>query len=359
MPRSGDMRTGVFLPNWIGDAVMATPSLRALRKLVDSESMNAERGELVAIMRPYVKEVVAGLNWFDDEVLLNRKDDVRRLRAARLDRVVLTNSFRSAWITWRAGIRQRVGYRNDFRSLLLTHPVDRLKWGGVDGTPPVDGYRFLAYSMGAADEPPTLELTTSDEDEQAADEVWRRLGLASGDRVIVLNSGGAFGASKNWPVEHFADLARRIVNQTGHDVLVNCGPAERDNARRIAGLSGSSRVKSLADWPSADAFRVPIGLSKAIIRRSRLLVTTDSGPRFFGIAFGKPVVSLFGPTAFHATRTHYRLEKPVSLELACSPCMKSSCPLQHHRCMQDLPVDRVLNAVVSQLGLTGDQTRAA
>jgi heptosyltransferase-2 len=78
-------------------------------------------------------------------------------------------------------------------------------------------------------------------------------------------------------------------------------------------------------------------------------VSTDSGPRFFGIAFGKPVVTLFGPTDPQATRTHYDRETSLSLSLDCQPCMQRACPLGHHPCKRDLSVDRVWAAVAGQL----------
>ena len=78
-------------------------------------------------------------------------------------------------------------------------------------------------------------------------------------------------------------------------------------------------------------------------------MSTDSGPRFFGIAFGKPVVTLFGPTDPRMTETHYDRETIVSLALECQPCMERTCPLVHHRCMRDLSVDMVYRAFAQQL----------
>ena len=127
-------------------------------------------------------------------------------------------------------------------------------------------------------------------------------------------------------------------------MLVNCGPAEREVAEEIVSRTGNERVVSLAGEPE-----LPIGLSKACIRRAAMLVTTDSGPRFFGIAFGRPVVTLFGPTAAQHTVTHYDRETCLSLELDCRPCMERTCPLGHHRCMRDLSVDFVYRAVCRQL----------
>src|SRR5262245_29004723 len=110
------MRLGVFLPNWVGDVVMATPALRALREHVGA-------GQVIGIMRPYVAEVLAGSAWFDETIVYakagwtGRLSDqatagdvspsrglVARLRAARLDvAVLLTNSLRTGWLAFRSG----------------------------------------------------------------------------------------------------------------------------------------------------------------------------------------------------------------------------------------------------------------
>jgi heptosyltransferase II len=342
------MRLGVFLPNWVGDVVMATPSLRAMRKFVGDD------GQLVGIMRPYVAEVLAGTTWLDERIIYDKpanrlgiatSDVYQSLCAAKLDRVILlTNSLRTAWMAWRSGARERFGYRGQARSWLLTKRYDQPL--ADDGGPlaTIDGYRQLVEAAGCEPTSPRLELATTDADEATADAVWQRLRLPPGERVVVLNSGGAYGAAKQWPAEHFAELARRVVDGSEFSVLINCGPSEREIARTIAAIANDPRVVALADEG-----QLPVGLTKACLRRSRLLVTTDSGPRFFGIAFGRPVVTLFGPTDPIRTKTHYDAETCVSLSLDCQPCMARTCPLVHHRCMRDLSVDMVYRVVAEKL----------
>lgn len=338
------MRLAVFLPNWIGDVVMATPALRALKKMVGDE------GDLIGVMRPYVSEVLAGSPWLDEEILYSpkvKKGDQRqsgaiaKLRAARVDMaVLLTNSLRTGWMAWRSGAAKRIGTARNLRQVLINHRVDT----GDAAT--IDAYLKVAYTAGCGIEAPQLELATTSEDEVAADAVWSSLDLPSTNRVVVMNSGGAFGAAKHWPAEHFAAVARRLAHEENLHVLVNCGPAERDIARAIVERADDRRVVSLAD------FDVPLGLTKAVIRRSRLLLTTDSGPRFFGIAFGKPVVSIFGPTSPEHTQTHYEHETSLSLSLDCQPCFKRTCPLGHHACMRDLSVEQVYGEVIHSLRRT-------
>ena len=344
------MRLGVFLPNWIGDVVMATPALRALRQLAGDD------GRLVGVMRPYVADVLSGTAWIDETILYAKKSDdpqllwrnvKQRLRSSRLDRVVLlTNSFRTAWMAWRSGAPERIGTAGNLRTSLLTTKVFAPRRSGRPlMLPAIDGYLLLATAAGCPPESPELELATTAADEQAADRAWSQLGLPHQGDVVVINSGGAFGSTKDWPAEHFGELARRLAAARSVHVLINCGPSERATARMIVELANHPRVTSLAEVDS-----LPIGLTKAAIRRSRLVVTTDSGPRFFGIAFGVPTVTLFGSTSTHWTRTYDGVETSLSLDLECQPCMQRQCPLGHHRCMRDLSVDRVLHAAIDALG---------
>jgi heptosyltransferase II len=343
------VRLGVFLPNWVGDVVMATPALRALRKHV------AEDGALIGVMRPYVAEVLAGGRWFDHSIVYEKKSKAaaskrsrvsRQLHDAQLDAVLLlTNSLRTGWMAWRSGARERIGYAGNWRGALLTTKLfEPRRRGQKAGLPPIDSYLNLAYAAGAEWEPPRMELDTTQADEHAADAVWHRFALPCGERVVVLNSGGAFGGAKHWPAAHFAKLASRLADERGLTILVNCGPGERDIARAIVTQARHSRVAGLADVPE-----LPIGLTKACIRRSRMLITTESGPRYFGIAFRKPVVTLFGPTDPQSTRTHYEREVCLSLDLECQPCWQRTCPLKHHRCMTELSVESVYSSVVALL----------
>jgi heptosyltransferase-2 len=351
------MKLGIFLPNWVGDVAMSTPTLRALRHHFGPES------RLVGIMRPYTAEVLAGTPWLDAQLLYDPKSKdrshgswalVRSLREEKLDTIVLlTNSLRTGALAWLAGAKERIGYARNGRGPLLTRKLYPPKQNRrFIPSPVLDYYLDLAYALGCPSESPKLELATLPEDEARADKVWSRLGLSSGQGVVAINSGGAFGAAKLWPSGHFAALARRIAVEHGRAVLVLCGPSERTIAQEIVRGAAHPRVVSLAD------FELSIGLSKACVRRSSLLVTTDSGPRHFAAAFDVPVITLFGPTHIEWSENHYQRATHLRLDLECSPCQQRTCPLGHHRCMRDLSVDQVYRAVAEQLQ-PGRQHRAA
>lgn len=327
---------------------MATPTLRALRQRFPA-------AHITGLLRPSVAEVLAGNQWLDDLLFYHHRSPdkhcgtwnvVRRLRAQAFDLgVLLTNSMRTAFVAWAGRVKRRVGYAREGRRFLLNDALP-LAWrpGGYQPAPVIDYYLALAYHLGAAPESYQLELFTTADDERRAETLWSKWGFRAEDRVVTLNPGSAFGSAKRWPARSFAELARRLADQPGLRVLILCGPNERGLARFIADASLRPRqVKSLAEE------EVSIGLSKALVRRSAVLVSTDSGPRHFGAAFGIPVVSLFGPTHIEWTDTYYSKETKLQKKLPCGPCQLRVCPFGHLQCMHELTVDLVHRATLGWL----------
>jgi heptosyltransferase II len=342
------MKIAVFLPNWLGDVAMATPTLRALRRHFGPQA------RIVGIMRPYLSDVLAGTRWLDEQWFFNpRAKDcsqrawaiAQRMRAERFDMALLmTNSLRTALVAWLGAAKERIGYVRYGRGLLLTGKLYPRRAGRqIVPMPMVETYLELARAVGCGDESPRLELAAVEADQRSADAVFQRLGLRDDGRVIAINSSGAYGGSKLWPVEYFAELGRRIVAELDHDVLVMCGPKEKDVARRIVELSGGSRAFSMADQP------MDLGTAKACIARCRLMVSTDSGPRHVAAALGLPVVTMFGPMLPVWSENPTQRAANLVLDLDCIGCHKRVCPLGHHRCMRDLTVDTVFAAVKSLL----------
>jgi heptosyltransferase-2 len=340
------MNVAVFLPNWVGDVVMATPALRALRERYAD-------ARLVGILRPYVAGVLDGSPWLDGRVFLDTHGPWRqrwpgaalRLRRLRPDLAVLfPNSFRSALVAWLASCRRRIGYVRYARGPLLTDRLEPVRDadGRLRPSPVLDAYNRLAESAGCQRPSHRLELFTTPDDERAADAVWQQAGLDRCREVVCLNPGAAFGAAKHWPAEHFAALARALADRRGSGILVLCGPGERDLARQIVTLARRPAVGSLADVP------LSLGLTKACVRRADLLVTTDSGPRHFAAAFDRPVVTLFGPTHIAWTETYHARAVHLQEKVPCGPCQRRVCPLDH-RCMTQLRPAAVYAAAVELL----------
>ncbi len=334
------MRIAVFLPNWVGDVVMATPAVHALRQRYPG-------ARLLAVLKPYVAGLLDGSPWFDGLVYADKCGGpqrgtlgvARRLLAENVDLAVLfPNTVRSALAAWMGRCQRRIGYARRGRGWLLTDALDPVRdaAGKITPSPVIDAYNRLAERAGASPDR-RLRLFTTPRQEAAARHVWRQTGLDACREVVCLNPGAAFGSSKHWSAASFAELARRLVRERGCGVLVLCGPAERDTARQIVAAAGVPGVHSLADVPPS------LGLTMACVRRADLLVTTDSGPRHFAAAFGTPVVTLFGPTHIAWTETYYLKAVHLQKQVDCGPCQKRVCPLDH-RCMTLLTPDEVFAA---------------
>jgi heptosyltransferase-2 len=209
--------------------------------------------------------------------------------------------------------------------------------------PVIDDYLQLIETAGCSRPPYQMELFTTPRDEQAADAVWEQAGFDAEIDVVCLNPGAAFGASKHWPAEYFTTLAQWLTDRLGCQVLVLCGPSERDMARQIVRDADRPQVFSLANQP------LSLGLTKACVRRAALLITTDSGPRHFAAAFDRPVVTLFGPTHIAWTETYFAKAVHLQKKVECGPCQQRVCPLDH-RCMKLLGPEEVFAAAVDLLG---------
>ncbi|HVZ93122.1 MAG TPA: glycosyltransferase family 9 protein [Phycisphaerales bacterium] len=323
----------VVLPSWVGDTVMATPTLRVLREFLP--------GSLIGgLMRPGLDQLLAG-SPFLDEIHVDRavgmmgpKKVAAKIRHLRYDAaLLLTNSFSTALVTRLSGIPRRIGYDRDGRGILLTErltpprrkdtpPYNRSATAPNDWAPipAVDYYFALAQHLlrsigieGGGGRPGPLELVVTREEELAADDILTSAGLTSSDLrrspLIMLNPGGNDEA-KRWPPDRFAALAEYLRDKHNAIVLISGSPSETALADSIVAMTtkhAAARPSSGAaggSSTSAPRSRIislpPLGLTlaslKGLLQRCRLLVTNDTGPRHIAAALGVPVVSLFGPT---------------------------------------------------------------
>jgi heptosyltransferase-2 len=347
----------VVQPSWVGDAVMATPTLRALRELYPS-------AHIAYLMRRYVKPVYAGMPWAD-QLITYRTGKTKakagkgqffelaaRLRAAEFDlAVLLPNSFKTALVCKMAGIKRVVGYERDGRGFLLTDKLLPVKdKGKFVPSPIVKDYLGLAHYLGSDHRDLRLQLFVTDSERREARDVLARSGLDpdlerpashGSPPMIVLNPGAAFGAAKLWKAEYFAELADRLVDDLGATVLLSAAPKERAIVETIK--------RHMRHAPVDLSNRgMTLGSLKEIVRRCDLMVTNDTGPRHIAAAFDVPVVTVFGPTHPEWTEIYYAKERQVAVKVFCGPCQKKTCPLDH-RCMTRVTPGMVYEKAVELL----------
>ena len=347
----------VVLPTWVGDFVMATPILRAIRN-------RFAEAQITFLMEPNLRDLVCGGDWMDECVewpVKKRRTPLHReyldlvwaLRRRRFEwAVLLPNSFRSALIARMAGVRRRIGYDRDGRGLLLTDrvPVKNRRNGRFIPVPMVEYYADLAEAIGCERPGDQLELFTTPDCDEAVEEKLATLGITGppeGNPLVVISPGAKYGAAKCWPPERFAAVADRLIETTGAAVIVTCGPGEEPIARSI----GASMAKGgfILDDP-----RLTLGELKSLLRRSDLLICNDAGPRHFAKAFDVPVVTIFGPTDPEWTATSYPKERVVRIDVDCGPCQERVCPYGHLKCMTGVTVESVFEAATQLLRARGD-----
>ena len=330
-------KIAVFCPNWVGDVVMATPVFQCLRN-------NFPDAIIIGVFRKYVHGVVEDAPWFDrvlacqDKTLNGFLQLVVSLRRLRPDMaVVLPNSIRSALAARLGGINKVYGFKRSGRSILLSGGPEPVRNGkGFLPVPMADYYMEICRWLGLklpGDIKPSLYI--SDFLHKKADRLLDRYGINPDDDVIGINPGAKFGSSKCWPPEYFAKLADLISECCDCRILLLAGPGEEKIAESII-------EKSRADIINTAPDNVDLAVLKCLVKRCRLLITNDTGPRHYAVAFGIPVVVIMGPTDYRYTDSN--LEKTLVLreELDCSPCHKSICP-RDHRCMLMISPESVLN----------------
>jgi heptosyltransferase-2 len=367
------MHIVVILPRWVGDVVMTTPMLRAVRRHFGTAA------RITGVLKPMFAELLEGSGWLDRLIFYDRhgRDPARHFRAVarqlRADpadiALIVPNSLSSAALAWAGGARRRIGYARHGRGLLLTDalPPERAAkrrggpagWFAVEPVSPAAHAMDLAERIGVAREPLVMQLATTPADEALADDVLARLFPQDSSRLpgplVVFNDNGAFGPAKSWGGDRFAGLARLVLARwPDARVLVHCGPGDREEAREIVRLADAAGVASLADEP-----KLPFGLSKAVLRRADVVVTSDSGPRHIAAAFGTPTVVLLGPIDARLSRSEQPRTVEMRLDLPCSPCGRRECPLAHHDCMRLLTVEDVGRTLFTLLDAAATRERVA
>ncbi|HWB53197.1 MAG TPA: glycosyltransferase family 9 protein, partial [Tepidisphaeraceae bacterium] len=215
----------IVQPNWVGDAVMATPMLRATRQLFP-------QAQISYLLRRYVKPIYAGLP-YADQLITYRTGKTRakagkglidlaaRLRAGKFDMaILLPNSFKSALLCKMAGIERIVGYERDGRSFLLSDKLLPAKdKGKFVPSPIVHYYLGLAQYLGSTHRDVKLELYVTPSEREQAKAVLKRCGLdeeiyrpGTNGRgpLVILNPGAQYGAAKCWLPEYFAEVGDRL-----------------------------------------------------------------------------------------------------------------------------------------------------
>ena len=340
----------VRVPNWVGDAVMCLPALRALRVLLPE-------AELALLARPWVRDVFPleelGCRVIPYDTagphrgLRGRGRIASELRRERFDAAILfQNAFDAAFITRLAGIPIRAGYSRHGRRLLLTHAVAAPRTGTVGHE--VHYYLELLRRLGLIASYAPVACVTLPSSQGSRSQAHARLHArvaqdipalvrASGTEhpLIGISPGATFGTAKRWPAPRFAELAARLHNETGAACIFFGAAQEKALAEQVIALAAIPAL-SLAGKTSLAEFI-------ELVQGCDLFVTNDTGTMHVAAALGVPTLAIFGPTNEQETRPLGRSVELVTGEAFCRPCKLRRCPIDH-RCMNSVAVDQVFQA---------------
>ncbi|MHC4294886.1 MAG: lipopolysaccharide heptosyltransferase II [Planctomycetota bacterium] len=379
-PMTQPAKIAVLLPNWVGDVVMATPVLRALREHfagshithvgapVALETLDGDLPGSNSALQTGEGDENAARGMMSDEQIadLSREDPklrnflriVRRMHKERFDLVVLLpNSFRSALLCWLGRAKRIVGYDRDGRGWMLTDKIAPLRDenGDYKPIPTMDYYCELVRSLGVISESRRMSLGVTPDAEQEAESLFEQTHLDRSRPIVMLNPGASFGPSKLWPADRYAAVADTLSARWDAQIIINAAPSEREVAKEVARSMMRRPAINLALRDNS------ISLLKSLLRRCSLLITNDTGARHVAAAMGIAVVTIFGSTDPTWSQIDYPRERIVRAEVSCAPCQSKVCFLPYgptyHRCMTAVSIGEVLSAAEELLELNDEKVR--
>lgn len=333
--------------NWVGDAVMSLPALRALRE-------RFPQAHIAILARPWVAGLY-GREPFCDELIpylaqRGARDATTKWRAARDLRmrrfdcaILLQNAFEAALVTWLARIPERIGYGRDGRGWMLTRAVPAPKPGEI---PRHERFYYLELlrRAGILEAMPSSDAIRLEGAAAAREAGKRRLAaLGLGETLVGVSPGAAYGAAKQWLPERFAEAAAYLAKALGGAVALFGSNEERAlcEAVREEITRRDCAARNLAGETELGEF---IELAAAC----RVFLTNDSGAMHIASALGVPTVAVFGATDHEGTGPTGPLARVVREPVDCSPCLLRECPIDH-RCMTRVEARRVADVALDLL----------
>ncbi len=321
------MKILIILPNWLGDAVMATPAI-----------------ELLAANYPNAKFTFIG-SYVSIEALKHHPlceraiiDETKKASS----RLVATYKLAKELGTF----AMAVSFRDQIHATLL------LRFTGT----------IICYARASWHSRLLLSHTPKIKKNQHLVEQYKQIAMVNVDNftqetpplklyikakkfakpMLGINAGATYGSAKRWYPEKFAQVAAAYKDK--YDIIIFGGPNEVAMAKEIEDNLTALHVSNFTNL----AGKTTIEELCANIGGCLLFITNDSGPMHVAAAYHVPTVAIFGPTKYKET-SQWKNKKSVIVrhELECSPCMKRECPLKHHDCMKGITADEVIQAVKS------------
>jgi len=349
-------RVLVMGPNWLGDALMAEPAVRALALAKPQLKVSLALPQALA---PLFQSGPENLEVFPIETKGKHAGlggrfrlwgDLKALQPAAT--LTLRNSFGAALDAARTGAAHTIGYAGFGRGPFLSHPLP---------LPPdfkevhrTRSYLRLLEPLGveydAEATPDAPVLAVLPEAAEKAKALIEREGGPPTHPLVALHPGASYGPAKMWGEPKFAALADRIIEEQGGTVLVLGGPGEVELASAVIGSmrEGDAREGAVRNLAEATP---DLQTLAAVMAACDLVVGNDSGPLHLAAATGVPCIAIYGSTSSDFTGIRGAGARTIWERVDCSPCFKRECPKEDYMaCMDAIPAAKVWTQITELLG---------
>jgi len=319
--------------NWVGDAVMTLPALRALKKALPEARISL-------LVKPWVSPLFEKDPHVDEIILYSEEYHgiMGKIRISRMlhekgfcSAVLFQNAFDAAFIAFLAGIKERVGYNRDGRGFLLTTAVPVPANG--QKIHHIHYYLNLLERVGIRTGFSTPFIYLSLEERLAARDQLKDMKRP----ILGINPGAAYGSAKRWFPERFAEVANWFLKDTMGSVVIFGGKNEVGIAQEINKLIPESKLLL--------AGKTSLRELVSLISESDVFLTNDSGPLHIAYAVGTPLIAIFGSTDPELTgpppQSEISSSVVVTHDISCGPCFERTCENNDLRCMYDITSDDV------------------
>jgi heptosyltransferase II len=326
--------------NRLGDTLFTLPAIRALK-------IKYPTARITVLTKPSPVELYRHNPHIDGIIILDSKGIhqglrgrlrlINTLRASDFDLAVLMhNNFESALMAFLSGIPERIGYRKELRSALLTGSLPFPK----TPTPRADHFLAITELAGCdtGDNKPDLYLSSTERE-------WATTRLAGLPWPLVGIIPGAQEKTRIWDSGRFASVADSLIGHAAASVLILGGPGD-------TGLSSSikSQMKNIPiDMTGAFSLREFI----AILNSCDLVISNDTGPMHIANLLGVEVITFFGAGDVIETGPIGEKAHIIHRGLPCSPCLKSECPEGNYKCLDLITAEEVVETALNVLKRSG------
>ncbi len=323
--------------NWLGDVIFSSPVFKALKTAYPHATV-------VCLAVPRVKEILESIPEIDQIIsydedgkhkgLIGKLKLINEIRSKQFDiAFLLHRSMTRAFLVFSAGIPLRVGYDAKNRGFLLTHKVEPLA-GNVHRS---DIYLQVIESFGIKIPDRICDLKVKPQELKDIDVFLKRKGISAQDFLVLVNPGGNWDL-KRWSPESFGLLVRCLMKDCNIKVIISGSQKDVDLANTIALISQTD--------PIILAGETKIQRLLALMQRSHLVISADSGPLHLANSVATAVIGLFGPTRPEITGPRGKGEvRIIQKDVGCNraPCYFLNCP--RNICMESIKVEDVVMEV--------------